>query len=64
VIAFISVDLPAFVYPAIEAWGIPLSCRRERFVYSGPRNSAPLSFREERGTRMSPWVFIQVRKTL
>ncbi|WP_428151714.1 TonB-dependent receptor plug domain-containing protein [Brevundimonas sp.] len=38
--------------------------RRERFVYSGPRNAAPLSFREERGTRMSPWVFIQLRKTL
>jgi len=38
--------------------------RRERFVYSGPRNSAPLSFREERGTRMSPWLFIQIRKTL
>ena len=38
--------------------------RRERFVYSGPRNSAPLSFREERGTKMSPWLFIQIRKTL
>ena len=38
--------------------------RRERFVYSGPRNSAPLSFREERGTRMSPWLFLQIRKTL
>lgn len=38
--------------------------RRERFVYSGPRNSTPLSYREERGTRMSPWLFIQIRKTL
>ena len=38
--------------------------RRERLVYSGPRNSAPLSFREERGARMSPWLFIQIRKTL
>ncbi len=38
--------------------------RRERFVYSGPRNSAPLSFREERGTQMSPWLFVQVRRTL
>ena len=38
--------------------------RRERFVQSGPRNTAPLSFREERGTRMSPWLFIQIRKTL
>lgn len=37
--------------------------RRERFVHSGPRNTAPLSFREERGTRMSPWLFVQVRKT-
>ena len=38
--------------------------RRERFVYSGPRNTAPLSYREERGTRMSPWLFVQIRKTL
>ena len=38
--------------------------RRERFVYSGPRDAAPLSYREERGTRMSPWLFLQVRKTL
>lgn len=38
--------------------------RRERFVYAGPRNAAPLSFREERGTTMSPWLFFQVRKTL
>ena len=38
--------------------------RRERLVYSGQRNSAPLSFREERGARMSPWLFIQIRKTL
>jgi len=38
--------------------------RRERLVYSGPRNSGPLSFREERGARMSPWLFIQIRKTL
>lgn len=38
--------------------------RRERFLYSGPRNIAPLTYREERGQRMSPWLFIQVRKTL
>jgi hypothetical protein len=38
--------------------------RRERLVHSGPRDSAPVSFREERGTKMSPWLFIQVRKTL
>ncbi len=38
--------------------------RRERLVYAGRRTSAPLAFREERGTRMSPWLFVQVRKTL
>ncbi|WGM29924.1 TonB-dependent receptor [Brevundimonas sp. NIBR11] len=38
--------------------------RRERFVYSGPRNVAPLSFREERGQSATPWVFLQLRKTL
>ena len=37
--------------------------RRERFVHAGPRNAAPLSFREERGESASPWVFIQLRKT-
>jgi outer membrane receptor protein involved in Fe transport len=38
--------------------------RRERFVYSGPRDVAPLSFREERGETATPWVFFQLRKTL
>jgi hypothetical protein len=36
--------------------------RRTRFVYSGPRNTAPLLFREQRGTKMSPWLYLQVRK--
>jgi outer membrane receptor protein involved in Fe transport len=36
--------------------------RRTRFVYTGPRNVAPLLFREERGTKMSPWLYLQVRK--
>ena len=31
--------------------------------YLGPIPEA-LSFREERGTKMSPWLFIQIRKTL
>src|SRR6266511_3950764 len=30
--AFISVDLPAFVYPAMATWGMPLDSRRDRFV--------------------------------
>lgn len=38
--------------------------RRERRVYSGPRNTAPLAFREERGTRRDRFLFIQIRKTL
>lgn len=38
--------------------------RRQRFVHSGPRDTAPLSFREERGQSATPWVFFQMRKTL
>lgn len=38
--------------------------RRYREVFSGPRGSSPLLYREEQGTKMSPWLFIQVRKTL
>ncbi|MGH6978942.1 MAG: TonB-dependent receptor domain-containing protein, partial [Brevundimonas sp.] len=38
--------------------------RRYRDVFSGPRGSSPLVYREEQGTKMSPWLFIQVRKTL
>lgn len=35
----------------------------DREIYAGPRDSAPLAFREVRRTRMSPWLFVQVRKT-
>jgi hypothetical protein len=35
----------------------------EREIYTGPRDTAPLAFREVRRTRMSPWLFVQVRKT-
>lgn len=38
--------------------------RRYRDVYSGPRDIAPLVYREERGTKMSPWLYIQIRKSL
>jgi len=34
-----------------------------RDIYSGPRDTAPLSFREVRRTQMSPWLFVQIRKT-
>ncbi|WP_269515631.1 TonB-dependent receptor plug domain-containing protein [Brevundimonas subvibrioides] len=40
-----------------------LERRRTRFVYSGPRNSSPLAFREDRGTRQGPFVFLQARRT-
>ncbi|GAA0649849.1 TonB-dependent receptor plug domain-containing protein [Brevundimonas lenta] len=35
----------------------------DRDIYSGPRDVAPLSFREVRRTRMSQWLFVQIRKT-
>lgn len=35
----------------------------DREIYAGPRDTAPLAFREVRRTRMSPWLFVQVRKT-
>jgi hypothetical protein len=35
----------------------------DREIHTGPRDTAPLSFREVRRTRMSPWLFFQVRKT-
>ena len=35
----------------------------DREIYAGPRDTAPLSFREVRRTRMSPWLFVQIRKT-
>lgn len=36
----------------------------DREIYAGPRDSAPLSFREVRRTSRDPFVFIQVRRTL
>ena len=35
----------------------------DRDIYAGPRDVAPVSFRESRRTRMSPWFFLQIRKT-
>ena len=35
----------------------------DREIYTGPRDTAPLAFREVRRTQMSPWLFIQIRKT-
>jgi hypothetical protein len=35
----------------------------DREIYAGPRDTAPLAFREVRRSRMSPWLFVQVRKT-
>ena len=35
----------------------------DRDIHTGPRDTAPLAFREVRRTRMSPWLFVQVRKT-
>ncbi|MGZ9099282.1 MAG: TonB-dependent receptor plug domain-containing protein [Brevundimonas sp.] len=35
----------------------------DREIHTGPRDAAPLAFREVRRTRMSPFLFIQIRKT-
>lgn len=35
----------------------------DRDIHSGPRDTAPLAFREVRRTRMSPFLFVQIRKT-
>ena len=35
----------------------------DRDIYAGPRDVAPVAFREVRRTRMSPWLFLQIRKT-
>jgi len=35
----------------------------DRDIHTGPRDTAPLAFREVRRTRMSPWLFLQIRKT-
>ncbi|HWW11444.1 MAG TPA: TonB-dependent receptor, partial [Brevundimonas sp.] len=34
-----------------------------RDIYSGPRDVAPIATHEVRRTKMSPWLFLQVRKT-
>lgn len=36
----------------------------DREIYAGPRDTAPLSFREVRRTSRDPFVFVQVRRTL
>lgn len=35
----------------------------DRDIYAGPRDTAPVAYREVRRTRMSPWLFVQVRRT-
>lgn len=35
----------------------------DRDIYTGPRDTAPLAFREVRRTKMSPWLFVQIRRT-
>lgn len=35
----------------------------DREIHSGPRDAAPVAFREVRRTRMSPFLFVQIRKT-
>lgn len=35
----------------------------DRNIYTGPRDVAPLAYRESRRTKMSPWLFLQIRKT-
>jgi hypothetical protein len=35
----------------------------DRDIYSGPRDVAPVVTHEVRRTKMSPWLFLQVRKT-
>lgn len=34
----------------------------DRDLYAGPRDVAPVALREVRRTRMSPWLFLQVRR--
>jgi len=35
----------------------------DREIHTGPRDTTPLAFREVRRTQMSPWLFVQIRKT-
>ena len=37
---------------------------RDRWVYSGPRNTAPLAYHERQETSAYPWFQLQLRKTL
>ncbi len=37
---------------------------RQRDIYSGPRNTAPLSYRETYSQTRGSWLFLQIRKTL
>lgn len=36
----------------------------DRNIYAGPRDVAPIAFHEQRRTWMSPWIFLQIRKSL
>ena len=35
----------------------------DRLVYAGSRDTAPVAYKEERRTWMSPWLFLQIRKS-
>ncbi|QIG79324.1 TonB-dependent receptor plug domain-containing protein [Stakelama tenebrarum] len=35
-----------------------------RDIYSGPRNNAPLLYRERRETQFDPWLYLKIRKRL
>ncbi|HEV2083140.1 MAG TPA: TonB-dependent receptor [Brevundimonas sp.] len=35
----------------------------DRDIYTGPRDVSPVAYREVRRTKMSPWLFVQVRRT-
>ncbi|HYD28174.1 TonB-dependent receptor plug domain-containing protein [Brevundimonas sp.] len=35
----------------------------DRDIYTGPRDVSPVAFREVRRTKMSPWLFLQIRRS-
>ncbi|MBU1385587.1 MAG: TonB-dependent receptor [Alphaproteobacteria bacterium] len=35
----------------------------DRDIYAGPRDVSPLAYREVRRTKMSPWLFVQLRRS-
>jgi len=35
----------------------------DRDIYTGPRDISPLAYREVRRTKMSPWLFLQMRRS-